>query len=342
MLTSDLDYHLPPEAVAQTPVEPRHASRLLDTRDMADRRFSDLPHLLREGDLLVVNRTRVRAARLVGRKSETGGRVEALLTRRLPSGRWEALVRPARRLRVGTALEFGALSGEVVAGPVDGIAELTLTGRGEVEELVEEVGTVPLPPYISRSLPDPERYQTVFSSRLGSAAAPTAGLHFTQELLERLTGRGVERTEIDLEVSWATFRPIGVDRLEDHPMGAERYRISEEVEAAIGRCRERGGRVVAVGTTVVRTLETCATSQRRVSAGEGETRLYLTPGSPFGVVDMLITNFHAPRSSLVALVWAFMGQRWREAYRTALERGYRFLSFGDAMLAERDISAEAA
>ena len=335
MRTVELDYFLPPQAVAQTPVEPRHSSRLLDTRTVGDRTFSDLPHLLEEGDLLVVNRTRVRAARLLGRKAGTGGEVEALLARRLSPHRWEALVRPARRLRAGMILDFGPLRGELTAGPVDGVAELMLSGDGDVEELVEEAGKVPLPPYITRDLPDPERYQTVFASRLGSAAAPTAGLHFTSPLLEALARRGVERSEIDLEVSWATFRPIGVERLEDHPMGLERFRLSEETAEAVTRCRARGGRVVAVGTTVVRTLETCAAQDGLVTAREGETDLYLTPGCRLQVVDLLITNFHAPRSSLLALVWAFMGEEWREAYRIALERGYRFLSFGDAMLAER-------
>ena len=336
MLTVDLDYPLPPEAVAQTPIEPRHASRLFDTRNFSHRAFLELADLLEEGDLLVVNRTRVRAARLLGRKAGTGGRVEALLLRRLSPERWEALVRPARRLRPGAALEFGPLRADLVSGPEDGVAELVLSGRGEVEDLVEEAGEVPLPPYIHRSLPDPERYQTVFASRLGSAAAPTAGLHFTPQLLEALAQKGVERTEIDLEVGWATFRPIGVDHLEDHPIGAERFRLSTEAAEAVGRCRARGGRVVAVGTTVVRTLEACALPGGLVVAREGETDLYLTPGCPFRVVDLLVTNFHAPRSSLLALVWGFMGERWKEVYRTALEQGYRFLSFGDAMLAERD------
>lgn len=335
MLTAELDYVLPPESVAQSPIEPRHASRLLDSRTFTDRRFSDLPDLLQADDLLVVNRTRVRAARLVGRKVPTGGRVEALLARRLSSDRWEALVRPARRLRAGVVVEFGPLRGELVSGPVDGVAQLVLRGPAAVEELVEETGEVPLPPYINRSLPDPERYQTVFASRLGSAAAPTAGLHFTPQVLEGLRRRGVSRTEIDLEVGWATFRPIGVERLEEHPMGVERFRVPAEAEEAVRKCREREGRVVAVGTTVVRTLETAASSDGLVTAGEGDTDLYLTPGSPFRVVDLLITNFHAPRSSLVALVWAFMGEKWRETYRIALARGYRFLSFGDAMLAER-------
>ncbi len=336
MLTSELDYTLPPESVAQTPAEPRHASRLLDTRTLSDGVFMDLADLLEEGDLLVVNRTRVRSARLAGRKAGTGGRVEALLARRLSPDRWEALVRPARRLRSGVVLEFGPLTGELATDPIDGVAELVLAGEGDVEHLVEEAGEVPLPPYIRGSLADPERYQTVFASRLGSAAAPTAGLHFTPPLLEALGRRGVERAEVDLEVSWATFRPIGVERLEEHPMGIERFRLPPETAEAVRRCRTRGGRVVAVGTTVVRTLETCAASDGLVSPREGETDLYLTPGCPIRVVDLLVTNFHAPRSSLVALVWAFMGPRWREAYRVALARGYRFLSFGDAMLAQRD------
>ena len=335
MLTVELDYPLPPEAVAQTPVEPRHVSRLLDTRTLAHRTFLELADLLQEGDLLVVNRTRVRAARLRGEKVGTGGRVEALVLRRLSAGRWEALLRPARRLRPGVLVQFGPLRAEVVSGPVDGVAVLELSGPGEVEELVEEEGEVPLPPYISRSLEDPERYQTVFASRLGSSAAPTAGLHFTPRVLEALARKGVERTEIDLEVGWATFRPIGTERIEDHPMGVEQFRLPDEAAAAVERCRTRGGRVVAVGTTVVRTLESCASSNGLVTARSGQTRLYVTPGYQFRVVDLMVTNFHAPRSSLLALVWAFMGEKWKEAYRTALDHGYRFLSFGDAMLAER-------
>ncbi len=336
MLTVELDYPLPPEAVAQTPVEPRHTSRLLDTRTFTHRTFLELADLLEAGDLLVVNRTRVRAARLRGVKVGTGGRVEALVIRRLSAERWEALLRPARRLRPGVVLQFGSLRAEVVSGPAGGVAVLELSGRGEVEMLVEEEGEVPLPPYIHRSLDDPERYQTVFASRLGSSAAPTAGLHFTNRVLEALAGKGVERTEIDLEVGWATFRPIGTERIEDHPMGVEQFRLPAEAAAAVERCRARGGRVVAVGTTVVRTLESCASWGGLVTAREGQTRLYVTPGYRFRVVDLMITNFHAPRSSLLALVWAFMGEGWRKAYRTAVEHGYRFLSFGDAMLAERD------
>ena len=335
MLTVELDYPLPPEAVAQTPVEPRHASRLLDTRTLTHRTFLELADLLERDDLLVVNRTRVRAARLRGLKVGSGGRVEALMLRRLSAERWEALLRPARRLRPGVLLRFGSLRAMVVSGPVDGVAVLALSGEGEVEDLVEEEGEVPLPPYINRSLEDPERYQTVFASRLGSAAAPTAGLHFTPRVLEALARKGVERTEIDLEVGWATFRPIGTDRIDEHPMGVERFRLPDGAAAAVERCRSRGGRVVAVGTTVVRTLETCASSDGMVTARQGETRLYVTPGYRFRVVDLMVTNFHAPKSSLLALVWAFMGEGWKEAYRIALESGYRFLSFGDAMLAER-------
>jgi S-adenosylmethionine:tRNA ribosyltransferase-isomerase len=333
---SRFDYDLPGERIAQTPIEPRHASRLLDTRDLSDHVFLDLPGLLRSGDLLVVNRTRVRAARLIGTKRQTGGRVEALLVRRFDDGSWEAMVRPARRLRAGAALRFGDLAATVESEPADGVVRLSIDADpSEVEEAIEAVGEVPLPPYITEPLADPTRYQTMFAERPGSAAAPTAGLHFTQDVLERLSARGIELATVDLDVGLATFRPIASERIEDHAMHSERCRIDESAAAAIAECRQRGGRVVAVGTTVVRTLETFGRGDATVETGERDTDLYLRPGSRFDVVDLLVTNFHLPRSSLLVLIEAFMGERWRTAYQVALERGYRFLSFGDAMLAER-------
>jgi S-adenosylmethionine:tRNA ribosyltransferase-isomerase len=338
MRTSEFVYYLPPEAIAQTPVEPRHAARLLDTRDMSDHRFLDLPALLRPGDLVVVNRTRVRHARLRGRKVGTGGDVEALLLRRRGE-RWEALVRPARRLRAGARIAFGPITATVEEGPTDGVALLRLEAAGDIEEAIAGTGSIPLPPYIHTEPDDPSRYQTIFSDEgaveRASAAAPTAGLHFTADVRVGLAAAGVDLATVELEVGLDTFRPISASEIEDHRIHAERYLLEPATAEAVAATRRRGGRVVAVGTTVTRVLETCAADGGLVRPGSGETRLYLRPGSPFRCVDLLVTNFHVPGSSLVVLVAAFMGEGWREAYATALERGYRFLSFGDAMLCTR-------
>lgn len=331
------DYDLPEEAIAQTPVEPRHDSRLLDTRDLTDHGFLELPGLLEPGDLVVVNRTRVRSARLHGRKRDGGGRVEVLLLRRIDDTRWEGLVRPARRIRTGVELELGPIAGTVLTDPHEGRIELGLRaadGR-DVEDVLPEVGELPLPPYIHTALDDPERYQTMFADRPGSAAAPTAGLHFTPAVLAGLEARGIATTSVELEVGIGTFRPISVEAVEDHVMHAERYHVGGDAARAVEACRARGGRVVAVGTTVVRVLETVARDDGTVAPGVGETSLYLRPGSRFRVVDDLVTNFHLPRSSLLVMLAAFMGPGWRAAYETALGRGYRFLSFGDAMLCRR-------
>jgi S-adenosylmethionine:tRNA ribosyltransferase-isomerase len=341
MNVDDFDYLLPDERIAQRPVSPRHDSRLFDTRTGTDRRFLDLADLLEPGDLVVVNRTRVRSARLRGTKATTGGAVELLLLSRTRDGFWESMVRPARRLSAGTVVEIGSLTAELVTDPVDGVARVWLsTSRGgdeptDIEAAIAAVGELPLPPYITEELGDPDLYQTMFADRVGSAAAPTAGLHFTPQVVAQLEGRGVEIAHVELDVGLATFRPIATKTIEDHRIHREACRIGDETAAAIDSCRRRGGRVVAVGTTVVRTLETFAQPDGSVSTGERETDLYLIPGSTFRVVDLLVTNFHLPRSSLLVLVEAFMGPRWREVYRTALERRYRFLSFGDAMLCER-------
>lgn len=295
----------------------------------------ELANLLRPDDLVVVNRTRVRHARLHGRKVGSGGVVEALLLRPLGEGLWRAMVRPARRLRPGSEIDFGELRGRICSDPVDGEVDLVLDIDGpDVEAVIARIGDVPLPPYIRSALEDPGRYQTMFADRLGSAAAPTAGLHFTPSVVDGLRRSGVEITAVDLEVGLATFRPIASDRIEDHVMHRERCSVGADARDAIARCRRSGGRVVAIGTTVVRTLETAATDHG-VEAGSWETELYLRPGSPIRVVDLLVTNFHLPRSSLLVLVEAFMGPSWRNAYRDALDRGFRFLSFGDCMLAER-------
>jgi S-adenosylmethionine:tRNA ribosyltransferase-isomerase len=333
MRTADFCYDLPEDAIAQSAIEPRDSSRLLDTRDLSDHRFSALPALLREGDLVVLNRTRVRRARLHGTK-DTGGAVEALLLGPDGGGRWEALVRPARRIRVGTEISIGATTATVVAGPDDGRVLLEAT-VGSFEAAMGEVGEVPLPPYFHGTLADPERYQTVFADREGSAAAPTAGLHVTEGVVAGLAAAGVSTAYVDLDVGLDTFRPISADRLEDHAMHSERWQVDADAAAAVAAARARGGRIVAVGTTVVRTLESAAGDDGTVTAGEGRTDLFITPGHRFRCVDLLVTNFHVPGSTLVVLVAAFMGERWRRAYESALERGYRFLSFGDAMLAER-------
>ena len=322
--TKDFEYELEPERIAQVPVEPRDSSRLLDARDLSDHHFSDLPGLLNPGDLVVVNRSRVRAARLVGVKSPTGGRVEALLLGPITDDRWRAMVRPARRIRVGTVLDFGPITAIVDEAPREGVATLHLKAEGDLEEAISLVGTVPLPPYITADLANPERYQTIFAREVGSAAAPTAGLHFTADVVAELARRKIGTVSLELRVGLDTFRPIGTNRVEDHQIHTEEFSIPEATRHAIEEC---SGRVVAVGTTVVRALES--------NPEQTTTDLFITPGFEFKTVDLLVTNFHLPRTSLLVLLAAFMGPRWRTAYEVAIERDYRFASFGDAMLAER-------
>jgi S-adenosylmethionine:tRNA ribosyltransferase-isomerase len=334
MLTADFDYRLPEWAIAQTPTEPRDRARLLDTTTGRDHLFSEVPDLLRAGDVLVVNDTRVRAARLHGRKAGTGGAVEVLLLERNPDDTWEAMVRPARRLRRGTTFTAGPIEGELLTDPEAGVAKVTLRAAFDIEEAIEKAGEVPLPPYITTELADRDRYQTVYASAPGSSAAPTAGLHFTDALLERVRQRGVEVATIELRVGMGTFRPIATERVDAHRMHREWVSVPSETATAVRETRAGPGRVVAVGTTVVRALETAAL-EGDITHWEGHTDLFITPGFRFSVVDRLITNFHLPRSSLIVMVAAFMGPGWRDVYQTALRRGYRFLSFGDAMLAER-------
>ena len=334
MKVEDFKYPLSESAIAQKAIEPRHDSQLLDTRDMSDHRFLDLPSLLDPGDLVVVNETRVRAARLSGRRVDTGGAVELLLLETRPDGLWEALARPSRRLRPGIEIEMEGIAATIVNGPDEGMVVVDLKAA-DVEAAIATAGEVPLPPYFHGVLDDPDRYQTMFARGTGSAAAPTAGLHFTPDVIAGLQQREIEIATVDLHVGIDTFRPIATENLEDHVMHSEWCSIPESTAAAVASARARGGRVVAVGTTVARTLETFADGDGMVPAGGGDTSLFLTPGVEFRVVDALVTNFHVPGSTLVVLVAAFMGDGWRVAYQTALERGYRFLSFGDAMLAER-------
>jgi S-adenosylmethionine:tRNA ribosyltransferase-isomerase len=334
MRVEEFTYHLPETSIAQEAVEPRHDSRLLDTSDMSDHRFLELPALLRPGDLVVVNETRVRAARLTGKRRDTGGTVELLVLTGRPDGLWEVLARPSRRLRPGIVIDVEGLSATVVEGPAAGMVVVDLEAP-DVEAAIAAAGEVPLPPYFKGALPDSSRYQTIFARTTGSAAAPTAGLHFTPEVVGGLERAGIAMTTVDLHVGMDTFRPITSSEVEEHKMHSEWCAISEEAAAAIQRTRRDGGRVVAIGTTVVRALESFGNEDGTVRAMEGQTDLFLKPGDRFRVVDALVTNFHVPGSTLVVLVAAFIGDRWREAYRVALERGYRFLSFGDAMYAER-------
>jgi S-adenosylmethionine:tRNA ribosyltransferase-isomerase len=331
--TSEFGYHLPTERIAQVPIEPRHAARLLDTRDRSDHAFIDLPQLLKPGDLVVVNRTRVRAARLHGHKTNTGGEVEALLLRRLSEDLWQAAIRPSRRLRPGTNLAFGNTPALIEEGPHEGIVTL----RIDADAAMASAGEVPLPPYIHTPLRDSDRYQTIFARETGSSAASTAALHFTPEVMTRLHENNIAIAEVLLHIGLDTFRPIGSDMIEDHRIHTEEFQVPDETALAIKECRQRQGRVIAIGTTVVRTLETVASGDGSVSAERGNTDLYITPGYEFSVVDGLVTNFHLPRTTLLVLLASFMGEGWRDAYQTALERRYRFASFGDAMYTERRV-----
>ncbi len=322
----DIDYDLPPMSIAQTPLVERDGARLLvDRGDGADHRLvRDLPELLEPGDLLVVNDTRVLPARLPLRR-DTGGAVEVLLLEEHDDGRWEALVRPSKRLGPGSVVTAAGLSVEIGEDLGEGRRRVRLDpGDRVLLEVLHEVGLPPLPPYIENQIDDPERYQTVFADRPVSAAAPTAGLHLTDTVLARLRDRGIEIATVELAVGLDTFRPVQVDRLDDHVMHSEWYSVPADTIARI----ETAERVVAVGTTTVRALETWATT----GESEGRSRIFIRRPYHWQVVDVLMTNFHLPRSTLLCLVDAFVGPRWRDLYAEALAAGYRFLSFGDAML----------
>jgi S-adenosylmethionine:tRNA ribosyltransferase-isomerase len=343
--TADFDYVLPDAGIAQRPAEPRDSARLLVDLDgdVAHRHVRDLAELLDPGDLVVVNTTRVLPARLPLVK-DTGGVAEVLLLEERSGGQWEALVRPSRRIAPGSRLRStrtDLLSVVVGEDLGDGLRLVTLdlatgpaggsTAPTDLLEVLTIAGEMPLPPYLTEGLDDPERYQTVFADRAASAAAPTAGLHLTTELLERLPRRGVEVVDVELVVGLGTFRPMTAERVEDHQMHAERYRVPSATSVAVDETHRRGGRVVAVGTTVVRALESAA----RSGEVDGRTELFIHGDYPFQLVDRLITNFHLPRSSLLVMIDAFAGPRWRELYAAAQAGGYRFLSFGDAMLLTR-------
>jgi S-adenosylmethionine:tRNA ribosyltransferase-isomerase len=340
-------FDLPAELIAQQPAPVRDASRLMVVAGDAfqDATFADLPRYLRDGDLLVLNETRVIAARLFGRRIPSGGRIELLLLHPADSERyrvdalaWVALARPARRLRAGDRIGFGNdAEATIVRELVDGAREVAFDLRVPFETFLTRAGRLPLPPYIHNDSDDAQaRYQTVFARVPGSVAAPTASLHFTPALLERIAGSGVEIVRIALDVGLGTFRPIAAERIDDHAMHAESYTISPSAAAAIERARTQGRRIVAAGTTVVRALEGNAATHGSVTAEEGRTDIFITPGFRFRIVDAMITNFHLPQSSLLVLVSAFAGrERMLRAYAAAVERRYRFFSFGDAMLISR-------
>ena len=337
MRTSDFDYHLPPERIAQHPIEPRHNARLLvlnrQNGEMEHRHFYDLPEYLSERDVLVINQTRVIPARIYGIKP-TGGKVEILLLRRESETVWEALV-GGKKVRAGTVIQMVDGPRAVIEAELNGARRL-VRFETEIEPYLEKKGQMPLPPYIHEKLENPERYQTVFARLPGSAAAPTAGLHFTSELIGRLEQKGVRFAKITLHVGLDTFAPVNEEDPREHAIHSEWCELDEEAARLINSARAEDGRVVAVGTTSVRTLESAAINAQAgqvVAAFSGSTRLFILPGYSFRVVDAMITNFHLPRSTLLMLVSAFADrERILDAYQQAVRLGYRFYSFGDAML----------
>ena len=342
MHISEFDYELPEELIAQQPLEQRDASRMLvldrATQQLRDASFSEFPGFIRPGDLIVVNNTRVFPARLIGKRDPSGGRVEVLLTRELEPAIWEALVRPASRLKEGDRLRFGdsTLRAHVAGSTSRGMRILRFVGDQPFDVLLEQVGETPLPPYIKRpqgtTKGDAERYQTVFAQERGAVAAPTAGLHFTPQVIESLRSVGGNVAEITLHVGYGTFEPVRVNDVEQHQVASEFFEIREDAAQLINQTRNRGGRVVAVGTTTTRALESAVNGDGLVEPGTSQATLTIIPGYKFRVVSSLLTNFHLPRSSLLLLVAAFAGREFAlSAYRHAVGERYRFYSYGDCM-----------
>ena len=341
MKTSDFDYELPQELIAQTPVEPRDSSRLLvyhrATGTVEHKIFRDIIDYLHAGDVLVINQTRVIPARLYGVKEGTGGAIEFLLLRRLNLTDWEVILKPGKKAKPGARFVFGNgdLIAEILTVSEDGGRTVRFFYEGVFEDVLDRLGQMPLPPYIHEKLEDKTRYQTVYAKVDGSAAAPTAGLHFTPELLERIKQKGIDIVPVLLHVGLGTFRPVKEDDVADHHMHSEYYEVTQEQADAINAARARGGRIVCVGTTSVRTLETVATEDGIVHAGSGFTQIFITPGVKIKAVDALITNFHLPQSTLLMLISALMGrENALKTYELAVQEKYRFFSFGDAMFIE--------
>ncbi|MDF0479727.1 tRNA preQ1(34) S-adenosylmethionine ribosyltransferase-isomerase QueA [Vagococcus sp. PNs007] len=337
--TNDFDFDLPENLIAQTPLADRQSSRLLvvdrETGELQDKHFYDILDELDEGDALVMNNTRVLPARLYGEKPDTGGHLEVLLLTNTEGNQWETLIKPAKRAKKGTMISFGdgRLKAEVIEELEHGGRIIEFKYEGVFLEIIESLGEMPLPPYIKERLEDPNRYQTVYAEENGSAAAPTAGLHFTEELLEKIKAKGVKLVYLTLHVGLGTFRPVNVESIEDHEMHSEFYKLTEESAAALREVKVNGGRIVAVGTTSIRTLETIGTKfNGDIKADSGWTDIFITPGYKFKLVDAFSTNFHLPKSTLVMLVSAFATRDTvMSAYHHAIEEKYRFFSFGDAM-----------
>lgn len=334
----DFNYDLPEELIAQDPLEDRSSSRLMvlhkDTGRIEHKIFRDIIDYLNPGDCLVINDTKVIPARLMGIKEDTGATIEVLLLKRNADDVWECLVKPGKKARTGARIVFGEglLVGEIVDVIEDGNRMIKFHYEGIFEEILDKLGQMPLPPYITHKLQDKNRYQTVYAKNEGSAAAPTAGLHFTKELLEKIKEKGVNVVSITLHVGLGTFRPVKVDKIEEHHMHTETFNISKEAADTINRTRAAGGRVIAVGTTSCRTLESAAADDGTIPARSGDTDIFIYPGYKFKAIDCLITNFHLPESTLIMLVSALAGRdNIMNAYETAVKERYRFFSFGDAM-----------
>ena len=338
MKVEEFDYNLPEELIAQTPLAKRDSSRLLvldkKTGDIEHKHFSDIIDYLNPGDTLVLNDTKVLPARLIGVKEETGAVIEILLLKNTENDNWECLVKPARRVKVGTIVSFGdgKLKAKCIKEMDEGIRHFTFLYEGIFLEILESLGTMPLPPYIHEKLNDQSRYQTVYAKEVGSAAAPTAGLHFTEELLQTIQDKGINIAYVTLHVGLGTFRPVSVETIEEHEMHSEYYHMTKEVAELLTKTKENGNRIIAVGTTSTRTLETIMTKYNKFTECSGWTNIFIYPGYEFKAIDCLSTNFHLPKSTLVMLVSALAGKdNILNAYKTAVEEKYRFFSFGDAM-----------
>lgn len=339
MKRQDFYFELPEELIAQDPLEDRSGSRLLvvdkETGEVSHHIFKEIIDYLEPGDCLVLNDTKVIPARLIGAKEDTGGKIEVLLLKRREDHIWETLVKPGRKARCGTRISFGdgMLTGEVVEIAEEGNRLIRFEYEGIFEEILDRLGQMPLPPYITHQLEDKNRYQTVYAKHTGSAAAPTAGLHFTPELLKAIEEKGVDIAEVTLHVGLGTFRPVKTENILEHHMHSEYYRIEEEAAEKINRAKEKGNRVICVGTTSCRTIESAADEKGRLRACSGWTDIFIYPGYQFRVLNCLITNFHLPESTLIMLVSALAGREHvLEAYEEAVRERYRFFSFGDAML----------